>query len=372
MYRIKGRLELALLFNQKEFPFDRVNSLDFIHISSSSRLGVPMIHLKVCDAGQWLVKNQLLLDGVIINVLLKVRDKTQSYAFRLNSYRENQSESGPTYDIDGYFDCPLYWLKAVSVAPTGTSNKVLTDLAESCKLKFEGVNTSDQQTWQTKNRKAWQFARDVAAHGYVDDGSCMQLALDLDGVLRYKNVSVHTKPVATFVSAEYKPETFLVSDFRPRNVSGVANAISGYADEFRTAMINDIDGDPLSKVVAKKLSSKMMVNADLLKQVQRGRVTFGPIDCGNTHSSYSKAEYQNRRLAGVHSFAMDIVTPDFTEVPLLSFVQFNASEPSTKSAKAYSGMYLVISKCIYIAGINYYEKLELVRHGVNAQVKGQV
>jgi hypothetical protein len=372
MYRIKDRVELQLFFNGEEFPFNEVNAFDFIHMSCSTKLGVPMIHLRVKDTAQWLAKKQSLVDGAIISVTLDVHNVKNTYRFRLNTHKEQQGPTGPVYEIDGYFDAPEYWLKSVTEPHTGTSNSIISSMASKCRLKYDGTNTSDNQTWWAKNRKVFQFCLDITKHGYANDGSCMQLGLDLDGILRYRNVA-QTRPVAaSFVVGEYHPKTYVVTDFAPRNLAGMFNSMTGYAEEVHAPSVFSPDLNPLIDALAKKLTTKMMMNSDVKKTISRSRVIFKPIDCGNVHPQYDKAYYQNMRLSNLYSFGLDAVTPDYTTVRLFDYIDFSANEPSQRGIRAYSGKYIVASRAIYVTGANYYEKFEFVRQGVNASVDNQL
>ncbi len=373
MLRIKDRVELQLIFNGKEFPFDRVNSLDFLHMSCSTRLSIPMIHVRVKDAAEWFSKNQDLVDGAPIVVTIIVQGQSRTFRFRLNKFKELLSGDGVTYDIDGYYNAPGYWLASTSEGFTGSSDTVLKEIATRTGIgEYVGTPTADSQLWQTTNKKYHEFARHIAGHGYVNDTSCMQLAYDLSNTLIYKNVGERTASTSTFLASKYKQNTYTATDFRVTSNSGIYNAVSGYAEEVRfTDPVKGVQG-LLDKVQSNKLSMKMMMNDAIYKGVDQARVRFRPIGAGNVNESYEKAEYQNRRLANLFSFGAEIVTPDVTTTKLLDFIEYEVAVPENGTVNAYSGTYLVTSRAIMIQGINYFEKFEVVRQGLNGTANTQV
>lgn len=371
MLAITGRLSLQLFINEKEFPFDRVNALDFLHMSSSVRISLPMIHFKVLDAAKYLSKSQDLVDGATIVVALIHDNKKQIYPFRLHTFRETLSSTGPAYEIDGYYDSAPYWLLSSSVHIQGTSNYALSRIATICQIKnYIGTTTADNQLWISKNKQYREFARDIVDRGYVNDLSCMQLAFDLTGSLIYKNLSEKRTKVAQFLTSKYGKDSFIATDFSIHSQSGLMNSLTGYAEEVHAPSIGT--SDVFDKVQASKLTSKMMLNLDVKKAINRSRVSFCPINGGNTHTNYEKAYYQNLRLSNLFSFGLDIVTPDVTYVSLLDFVAYESRIANTNRVSAYSGEYYVTSKAIYIQGVNYFEKLELARQGINAAAANQL
>jgi hypothetical protein len=368
MLSIKGRIQLQLSINNKEFPFDRVNALDFLHMSSSVRLSLPMIHFKVLDAARWLSKEQDLVDGATIQVAVSVLDEKVVYPFRLHTFRETLSSTGPAYEIDGYFDSVAYWLLSTPLHIKGTSNFALNKIATTCQIaNYSGTPTADDQLWISKNKQYRTFAKDIMERGYVNETSCMQLAFDLNGTLIYKNLSEKRTKVAQFITSKYQSNSFIVTDFRIKSNSGFLNSVSGYADEVHAQSLGT--NDTFNKVTATPLTSRMMVNTDVNKTVARGRVSFAPIDGGNTHDNYEKAFYQNMRLSNLFSFGLEIVTPDVTNLALLDYISYEAKIANKEKVSAYSGEYYITSKAIYIQGINYYEKFELVRQGIQTSSK---
>lgn len=372
MFQIKDRIGLQLIINNREFPFDRVNSLDFLHISCSVRQAVPQVHFRIMDASKWLTKKQDLLDGVPIQLSIKADEKTTTYNFRLFSFKDTVTPTGVSYEIDGYLDAPLYWLQSSKAAVQGTASKVIEEIAQRCGLKSVVEPTTDTQVWIPQNRKNYQFLEHVADHGYINDTSCMVRGLDLNGTLFYRDVSKKQDTRQTFQQSKYVEGSLMVSDAQTWNRSGFYNATSGYADKIVKPNVDTMLAAMDEKLtVDRDFSKKMMMSSIVHRAVDQARVVFRPFDVGNTHDNYERAAYQNKRIANTFMFGQYILTPEVSKTRLLDTVQFQADEAGGSGVTAYSGAYLVTGRVIYVQGINYFEKFELARQGVNASVPSQ-
>jgi hypothetical protein len=203
MYSINDRIHIGVYFNGEEFPFDRVNALDCLHMSCSTKVGVPMLFLKLTDALGWITNQpRILSDSTRITIVIRTsNDSTQStYSFRLNSAKHQMiSNVGASYEMDAYFDVPKYWHGSAVTPIKGTSNEVLTQIAGYSDLIYKGTSTSDSQVWWPRNTQYHEWARRVSERGYVNDQSCMQLGLDLEETLVYRNISSMGTPVARLI-----------------------------------------------------------------------------------------------------------------------------------------------------------------------------
>jgi hypothetical protein len=370
--QLKDRMELSITFNGKEFPLQPVNSLDFLHMSCGTQLSIPILHFRVIDTVSWLATNNALVDGALIHILLKVKDVQRSFYFRYFTHKEILTTTGVSYEIDAYFNNVPYWLSSTVTPVKGTSSFVLQEMAKRCNIStYLGNATADEQVWIPANKVNWNFAKFIATHGYVNDASCMQLGFDFNDALIYKNITQKLAATATFITGLFRSQTHLVSDFRLKNQSGLLNAVSGYDDKLFSPSVIENDAEH-SKVQINKLTQKAMINNEIWDKTDRSRVLFSPINVGNVHTNYERATYQNDRIANTYSYGLEIVTPDVTNVKLLDLVDFECNRPNDQGDRASSGTYLVVSRTLFIKGINYAEKLGIVRHGLNATVSSQV
>jgi len=372
MYEIAGRIGIGIKFDGDEFPLQYVNMLDFIHISCSTRIAIPMLHMRVVDTIDWFASRSSLADGALISITLSKgeQDSLETYLFRLNSFSSTKVSTGTSYEIDGYLDVPKYWHGSSSTAVTGTSSAVLKQIALDCDLLFEGDTTADPQTWYPRNRQNHAWCADIYERGYVDTSSCMQLGIDTSGIMVYRNISQMGAIKKNISLSEAKEGAVLATDFKPRMSSGATNHYSGYG-EYR------IQQTPLgtTKYTAHKQvefnkdeEGDLTVNKQVKSVVDQSRVTFSYIDPGNNHEEYERAFYQNRRVANLFSSGLDVVIPEVTGLKLLDTVSV-ITDTARSFLRIYSGAYRIVTRTIYVVGANYYEKLELSRRTLNATLK---
>lgn len=363
-YMLKDRLFVSIQFNGREMPFD-VNALDYVHISSSVRTFLPILTFKITDIQKFLTLNNFLVDGTRITITVGKNQQKAGYNFRLFSFQEMPSAS-PSYVIRAYLDHPLYWTSSITEIQRGTTNKVLEEIARRCGMTYQGVNTSDVQAWIPQNLKLAEYARRLRDRGWINDSSCMQLGVTVGGTMRYRNVSdFATYPVldyfaTTKITDRVKPMT----DYKIVNKAGFFNVSSGYGER-RISQSVDREDEDYSKLSLRKNSAKLMMNTSVQGAITQNKVAFAPINVGNVHANYERALYQNRRMASFFGLGMELMTPSFTEADLMDVVSVEVETPEIKGNRQYSGKYLVTSKVIYTQGANYYEKIELARHGLN-------
>ena len=368
MIQVQDRLSLTISINGRELLFERVNVLEFLHISSSVRVSLPMLHLRYIDTVDWLTQTKSLFDGALIHVsVTRSGDNKVTGAFRLNSYRETQLEGRNVYDIDAYFDAPKYWNSSALEVFEGSSSEALQHIATQCDIqKTSLTQTADTQLWIPGNLRYHEWARFIANRGFASESSCMKLGFDLAKGLLYKNVFEEGPLVAQFGMAITQPGVIMVTSFAPRTGSGIHNNLHGYNSAF-------VEQLPL-ETTPNRRHEKLDVNAGAGRQLlmsgtvksraAAGSVEFGYLDPGNSNENYERGLYQNKRGASLFSLGADVLTPLTTNVGLLDDVTFVVPKGQTY-VKPYSSRYKVISKTVVVSGIDYYEKFELGALSVN-------
>lgn len=374
-YELEGRLSVKIMFRDREFPFTERNSLEFLHMSSCPRLGIPMMHFAVSDVTNFFEETGLLSDGIPISIAVGVPAKnggfrTSVYNFRMNSFKRGIGEGSRRFEFDGYLNFPEYWHNSSHSSLRGTSAAVLRKIAEQCFLKFEGSSTADPQVWFPRNRPYHQWARDIASRAYRSETSCMQLALDLTGCLLFRDINEEVEPSVNIALATPREGYVLAVDFAPQTFSGSLNHLTGYASQ----RIEQDLGNPNvhvthSNVQVSKRSREgaLLVNKDVHKKVVQSRVRFAPISPGNVHPAYEKAYYQNLRLANLFSSGLEVLLAEPSNARLLDVVGVHLDSPESY-VNIYSGGYRVVSRTIYIQGTTYYEKLGLARRGLTGNL----
>ncbi len=370
MWQLEGRLAVQIFFNGKEFPFKRINTLDFLHLSGSTKLGVPMLHMALIDTVNCIADEGMLADAIPIRVSIGTTGEsaTSTYHFRLNSWKQSQVSSGTRYEIDGYLDVPNYW-NGSSMAPIrGSSSSVLSQICQDNGLTFKGDPTSDTQVWWPRNTTNHEWARQIAERGYISDQSCMQMGVGLDKTLVYKNIaSMDSSPTTKFLMTEVRADYVTITDYKPLFDNGSANNYSGY-NEMRIEQnpLNDSFRIHEKVTFNKNEQGKMMVNPSVQGRVGRGRVQFSSLNPGNVHENYERAFYQNRRVNNLFTSGLKIITPNQCKTNLLDTVSVTIDQ--TEHVKVYSGLYRVAAKAIYILGVNYCEAYEMYRRTINSKM----
>lgn len=376
-YELAGRLSLKILFNEDEFIFDRANSVDFIHMVESTRIGVPMMHLALQDNVDSLSESKHLCDGSLIQITVSdaAAEFSVTYAFRYNTHRRDPHSGGYRYEVDAYLDAVTFWQASTVTSKKGTSYSVLKEIADDCGLDFKGDQTTDSQVWIPRNIPYYEWARQISERGFRSDTSFMQLGLNFDKTLVYKDLNDDVEPAAKFILGEFKSGFITATDIVPITSSGSMNHHSGYADkvvEQDTQNADDVYRETKNVEIVKKAGEgKLMLNAKVKAAVEQNRVRFAPIDVGNVHEEYEKALYQNRRQNSIHSVKLELVTKSALKVNLLDKVTVNLDNQSG-FLKTYSGDYRVCSRIVFVKGNEYYEKLELVRKSLNIDLKDSV
>lgn len=363
-YDIRDKISIKILFNDEEFVFSRANSLIFLHMVSSTKLAMPMLHMALQDNLDSLSESKNLVDASRIQIVLKGRDdRTTTYVFRLNSSNRTPNAGGYRCEIDGYLDAVTYWHASTQTSIKGTSYKAISQIASTCGLGFSGDQTSDSQVWIPRNIKYNEWARQISERGFRSDSSCMQLGLNLDKTLVYRDLATERARTAIFLFGEYKAGTVIATDVQPEVLSGSMNHHSGYASML---VEQDLDSQdifkPTSSVQLRREEGdrSLQVNGRVARAVEQSNVAFAPIDVGNSHPDYEKALYQNRRINNLFSSKLLLVTPATTNIRLLDRVSVSLDK-TNEYLKAYSGYYHVGSRTIFVQGNEYFEKFELLR-----------
>ena len=370
-YLVSNSIEVSIFIDDKEYPLDAINLLNWLHISTTVRQALPTCGFQITDV-QHIFDKIGILDGTPLRIVVKPNGKdSRTYKFRKFNHKRVFSGEAYTWRIYGYWDAPLYWLASSVRSIEGTANNVLQEIASTCGLKYDGTTTNDSQIWVPRNRLYRSWAKDIADHAWVNDTSCMVLCVDLDGTLRFKNVNDLPQPQRKIVGYTYAEDAMTASDIQLNASSGLNNALSGYQHMRVAQSVTNDDVWTVSKDLSFTPDVKTPHYNDTLKQtLGRGAVRFGPIDAGNVHQSYEKASYQNLRYRNLFSLGVDALMVDTTDVALCERLSLSLQTEATSQDTPNSGTYTVTGRALYVQGANYSEKLGICRHGTNEKRVG--
>jgi len=370
-YLVNDRLEVSVYVADIEYPLQAINLLNWLHIATTVRIGLPTLGMQIKDV-QHVFDKIGLLDGTPIRVVIKALGKdSKTYVFRKFNHKRVLTGDAYTWTIFGYWDAPLYWAASSVEALEGTADNVLQQIASTCGLKYDGTPTNDSQIWVPRNRTYRAWAKDIADHAWVNDTSCMILGIDLDGTLRFKDVNNLPDAQIKIIGYTYASDALTATDLEVNAASGLNNVLSGYQNmRVSQSQITD-DTHTVIKDLAFTPDVKTPHYNDALKQtLNRGAVRFSPIDAGNVHDNYEKASYQNLRYRNLLSFGLDALMVDATDVPLIARVNLGLQVEGSAQDTSNSGNYTTTGHAIYVQGANYSEKIGMCRHGTNEIANG--
>ena len=367
MFEVEGRVSVAIYINGVELAFDRSNVLDVLSISSSTQLSLPILYFVYRDAGEWMIRKGLLNEGAPIRVSIAKSGKpARQFEFILNSYTEVRESEQLVYAIDAYLAYPKYWIESTHLQFEGTAAAALAHIATTCGLpsdKQDIDTTSDSQVWFPYNQRYHSWARTIAGHGYTSDKGCLQLAVDMDGSFRYKDVAKKQAAKHKFGLSLFNQGLILVTSYEPRANSGVMNSFTGYQNMMVEQL--PLQDNPFRNHerldVNQTGKGSVSMSGKVRSSVDRGRVWVGPVSAGNENEHYCRGQYQNQRMANLFSVGINVLTPFVTDVRLLDPVEFIV--PTRDSyLEQYSSAYVVSAKMIYLKGIDYFERFELLSY----------
>lgn len=366
-YALANQLEVSLYINNVEYPLDSNNVLDFLHIGSSTKGKLPTIHFGLTD--QLHVLDQLeLQDAIPLRVALKgYGAPTVSYAFRKFNHTRVFNGACYVYQVDGYWDSPLFWAGTTLAGIRGTSNDVMRQIANTCGLKYVGKSTADSQLWMQRNRTYGDFAKHVATRGYIDDGSYMLACVDLTGTLIYTDVNRLPTGQYIVIANQLADGAYTAIDYSAVASSGLNNQVTGYNyTRYGQSMTSASPHTAYDTLQFQADSRSPLFNTTMKQRAARGMMTYAPIDVGNVHDSYERAVYQNQRFAGLYNLDVEFLMTHATTLDLLRTFTFSAVDENDRKDEANSGDYTVSARSLLIQGTVYAEKIIGTRTGTNS------
>jgi hypothetical protein len=365
-YIVQGRLEVSVYINNVEFPLDSQNVLGFLHVGWSTKTLLPTFHMSISDV-QHVLDSIELQDGIPIRIVVKpLSTPTVTYNFRKFHHKKQFNGNCFIYEMDGYLDVVKYWTGTTNAGVQGTSNDVLSQIASTCGLQYDGISTNDSQLWIPRNRTFGEFASNVRWRGYVSDTSFTSLGIDPRGILIYRDVNNLPPPQTTITLGQYTNGSYTAVDYDPQAKSGLNNKMIGYQNARNDqSMTSSTTTQAYSQLSFSPDVTSPLINLTVRQQAARGYQSYGGIDVGNTHENYEKALYQNLRYANLYGLNVEFMIQTPTPLTLFDTFTFSVDQEQHKQDVAYAGTYTVAAKAFLITGANYGEKLLGVREGTN-------
>jgi hypothetical protein len=366
-YSVQGRIEVTILINGTEFPLDAINTLNYLQIAWTTRTILPTFRLGVFD-GRHVLDNLDLQDGIPVSIVVKpLGFNSVTFNFRKYDHTKTFNGSGFTYEMDGYLDFPKFWTGTTLAGIRGTSSDALSSIASQCGLTFDGVATSDSQLWMPRNRTFGEWAYAIKKRGFISETSYMELGINPDGTMVYRDVTQLPAPQVTLILGQFKQGAFTAMDYMPKARSGLNNKMTGYQNtRYQQSMvIADSLSTPNSTVDIQPDTTAPLYNKTVQGLVQRGYQSYGGIDVGNTHDNYERAMYQNIRVANTYSLDVEFLVQTPTNMSLFDTFTFSVDQESNKQDAPYAGTYTTVGRSMLITGAQFAEKILGTRQGLN-------
>lgn len=383
MINIEGRIYIEIKIDGK--PLDGANLVSSLALLEGTACTAPSLMMILNDNSQTLTKELCLTDGneILITVGKTPNDlKTITRQYRLFSVMQMAGQAGPRLQVLGIYDAPKYTTESARDSYEGTSSAVLKQLAEKCKLDYDGPEdfngrgTVDNQVWLSvsKNRGAF-VQQNVAPYAYVDEFSAMYAALTSLGVLKFRNLlDVVATPMEEIKyvflhnigegDTDSSKQVYRVDQSKERSDAGLMNSMANYGS---TQIVDGPSGitQVEDKVDVKTSAPYLAINDQVAQTVGRAKISYGPIDCGNVHDKYYRAEYQNKRQLALFSERVSILISEPTEVQLFDPVLYKQANADPARPVRNSDIYIVVAKTIIVVGGQHYgERIELVRMSI--------
>lgn len=379
MFSLDGRVFLDIRVDNNPIP-DSFNLISSVLLTEGSSTLFPACKIIFNDLSGNLTDSLNLTDGNALSITSgkSIDDvSTVTRQYRVFGIRSSISPAGPQLTVVGIYDAPSFTTASVREAIEGTSTQVLQKVATACLLDYDGPNvtTHDSQVWLNVCRNRATFVQDVARHGYIDQYSGMYCTLTSLGVLKYKDLLQVMEATPEYTLFHNVPpdnpqgRSYLVKQAKDSSKAGVMNAWQNYGSTKTIHSLSGID-EIEDKLDVKSSGSYLSINQQVSDTVKRARVDASPLDCGNVHTKYERALYQNVRLLGLFVERVSVLITEATDMQLLDTVYYRQADADlTKSAEP-TDVYLVIGKSVYIRGsASYAERLELIRMSVTRKGK---
>lgn len=339
---------------------------------------VPTLSLSLSDHPSQTLRSFHMTDGMPIEISIgRSKSDTTSNELALNRFvvfggsTVRKKSTGHFSDYNCVLDAPRYLGQAARLAVNGTSNEVLAKICNNCGLTPKLVATNDKQIWVSAGQTYGQWAKRIVQHGYINEQSCLMLGLTEQKELHYVDIInrlLTGKPVKVLHYSIPQPaekDAILIYDNTAKTQSGLLNNWSNYGYFVQADGINK--SETLTSSLILKKEPALAQSVAIREQVSPARIESYAFDCGNTHSRYNQAFYQNFKGRASFTESLSVIVLDYSGLSIFDVVdvRIGHGESVSSDLTSTSGNYLVAAKTkILRNGLNYGERLELVRNSV--------
>ncbi len=340
---------------------------------------IPSFEIVAADISNVLIGDQAITDGNVFEITVGQMKGSKVYKREYRLYGQNKRNlaNGPQNNLVGVLNVPKFYAKSNRKAYKGLSSSALSEIAGECGLKFVGPDksTDDQQdVWLNVCSTRANCMNEIARYGYIDENSVMSAAVTSLKELRYKNITdIFQKDSEIKFVHNVLPESggtqYRVVEAKDTSHSSTSNNWMNYGAIRREHRL-DAKHKSHKDMKVKTKSPFLSINSDVSDEIEKqARIDYMPIDCGNHHTNYWKALYQNQRGLAMLSERVSVLIDVVSDVQLYDLVVYRQADADVSKPVDATDYYIVYGKTIFVKGGTYYaERIELANW--SATLKG--
>lgn len=373
-YGLQGTMSVSLSINGNDSPSIREMLHEYV-IHAGFGYNAPSCTLTLLDRQGILTGVMAINDGTVITLKFGREGITRVLEMSVISKKGVETSVGQGMSLVCVLNKPSYVFGAQTEAYKGTSISAITSAASKSGIRVDadGVSPRDNMVWRNIGKSRAAFVSDILLHSYAGDDSVLASGLDVDGILRIRDLfkTIQSDPDFTMISgplteASTPPEkTVLVSELAPKQLSGLTNLMYNYG-AVRTD--NLLTGNTVSQTTAKPpvIGDGLPINQTMQESIQYTRMEnakyydsgVGDIPGSNGHENYYKAPYLNNRFLSLFNQCLYALVDGYAGIPLLSCVDVKSFKQMGEGLyvdNSLSGKY-VVGGVTLIGNAHYYSE----------------
>ena len=227
---------------------------------------------------------------------------------------------GQAVRISGILDVPKLFHSVCKGSIEGTSTEAISKLAKDCGLvevDAEGnsridKSAGDNMKWLPMGRKYAYLLADIASHGWFGEESAASVcAVSLTKQIIYRDLAklAKSEPKARFYHGVPTPSgdnNYMAHGSAREDHSTTGVGQLGYSVSRSRFNIEGVV-DRLTNISVTQNNENLNIGKAIKEAVGLGRTMLAAPDCGNTHSNYEKAEYQNLRYRATYAQQIAVI-----------------------------------------------------------------
>lgn len=366
MQGIEGQWNGEVKIGGIEIPLHK-NSLTSFFIFNTIHQHLPSLSMSFKDEGANFIANLGITDGAPITVDIGDGGIGSSgpMNFRaMGDLRIQGTHSAEHVKMSAVLDNIAWMRKIVQGSVKGTSGDAINKVASEAGLTPQIHSTSDAQVWLPTNKTLASHALHIAERGWASATSCMAIAVQDSGLLRYFNLD---EVASGGLSKSFGVNGIPVLQHEVSSKSTLYNNSAGYG---ATSTTFDITGKfkELNQIAMTQFSGNLPISGFIQNAIGQmgGRIMPRPINVGNVHTKWDEAIHQNRRIKDTYAHDVNILVDTFSGVNLLDKVYLQlAINTSGDPLVGLTGDYIVTAFTRVLTGTRYFEKIVLTNQSMN-------